>query len=600
MKACNQMPNVVSFRENVINDEDTALNTILFVDDKSCFLPAIAGACLVKKAPANIMATVASNNTVVPGQSLQLVLDQYGMEWPEKILLGGEVDWASVDLVVSFSGKNGMSPPALPGMPALISWHVELPENDQDDFAWKLTLEQIQALLENLLGLGYLEALAVARKNSELIMDSMYEGIIAHDLNRRIFFFNRAAERITGFSRQEIIGRDCHDIFHGGICKSMCSFKILDEGHQIPDDPYLLNIISKDGQAKQLRMNVVEIQDAINNPVGVVASFRDLTSEYEFASRHGDIDSFAGIIGRDSKMVSIYQTVKELANSKVPVFIYGESGTGKELVASAIHSEGKRKDKLFVPVNCGALPENLLEAELFGHVKGAFTGATRDKKGRFELADGGTIFLDEIGDITPSMQVKLLRVLQDGTFHKVGGEETVQVDVRLLSATNKDLQKEIAEGRFRKDLYYRICVAPIQLPPLRQRKNDVGLLARHFLDNIDDSEKSTHIILAQNTIDALMAYDWPGNVRELQNVIRFLMFRCNDEIARPEHLPENIVNFQTKVIKIGSGINRRQKLNKIKVQNALQQSGNNRVKAAKILGVGRATLYRFLAKYPDV
>jgi len=348
------------------------------------------------------------------------------------------------------------------------------------------------------------------------------------------------------------------------------------------------------------KMNVVEIQDTLSNPVGVVASFRDLTKEYELASGYSDIDSFAGIIGRDSKMVSIYQTIKELAASKVPVFIHGESGTGKELVAAAIHSEGIRKDKLFVPVNCGALPENLLEAELFGHVKGAFTGATRDKKGRFELADGGTIFLDEIGDITPAMQVKLLRVLQDGTFHKVGGEETIKVDVRLLSATNKDLQREIAVGRFRQDLYYRICVAPIKLPPLSQRRNDIGLLARYFLDNIEDSENNSDIILAQDTIDALMTYDWPGNVRELQNVIRYLMFRCNGDIARPEHLPENIVNYQTKAINAGVKSSRRLKLSKQQVQNALEQTGNNRVKAAKILGVGRATLYRFLSKHPDI
>jgi len=578
------------------------MTRILFIDDSSETLPALALACLNALSRQDIMgAACGINRRKNPDRDIvDTVLAEMGLSWPEVVPLTENIDFYAFDLVISFSKNKRKFYPSLPGLPPFIEWHLPEEKDTEGNISYQQIIHRIKELIDNLIDQGYLDAIAQIDRNSELLLDSMHEGIIAHDLRRKIFFFNKAAEKITGFSRQEIIGRDCHDVFSGGICKSNCSFKSLTAKHELPDSSYTLNIKGKDGLSRQLEMNVVEIRNGFNNPIGVMASFRDFTEEFEFASRLGEEDQFCGLVGRDPKMIAIYQAINELASSKVPVFIHGESGTGKELVAAAIHNLNKERKGLFVPVNCSAIPENLLESELFGHVKGAFTGAIRDKKGRFELADGGTLFLDEIGDISSGMQAKLLRVLQDGTFNKVGGEETVKVDVRLISATNKDLEGEIKAGRFRQDLYYRICIAPISLPPLRNRKNDIPLLARHFLNSIKDSEKKSNIVLSQDTIETLMNHDWPGNVRELQNAIRYLMFRCPDEVARPGHLPENIIRAQTKQFMPFRKNSSRQKLNKEIVREALRKTNNNRVKAAAILKVGRATLYRFLAKHKDL
>jgi len=303
--------------------------------------------------------------------------------------------------------------------------------------------------------------------------------------------------------------------------------------------------------------------------------------------------SFAGIVGRDAKMLELFDTIREVAEVNVPVLIQGESGTGKELVAAAIHNEGHNLDKPFVPVNCGALPEGVLESELFGHVKGAFTGAIRDRKGRFEMADGGTIFLDEIGELTGAMQVKLLRVLQDGTFQRVGGEETVKVDVRVISATNKDLAEEVAAGRFREDLFYRLCVVPVYLPPLRERRNDISLLADHLLKRALTEAAREGAVLSPETVDAMMDYDWPGNVRELENSLRYALVKCRDNLILPEHLPLNILNRDTPR-QPSAKRHRKHKLDTERVQRTLEETGGNKIEAARRLGVSRATLYRFL------
>ena len=251
--------------------------------------------------------------------------------------------------------------------------------------------------------------------------------------------------------------------------------------------------------------------------------------------------SFSGIVGRDDKILELFETIREVAESRVPVLIEGESGTGKELVASAIHNQGPRVDQQFVPVNCGALPDALLESELFGHVRGAFTGALRDKKGRFHLAYRGTIFLDEIGDLSPAMQVKLLRVLQEGTFEPVGSEKTIKADVRVISATNKNLKEEVAAGRFREDLFYRICVMPITLPPLRDRANDIPLLAEHFLEKAAQEGGREKTALSPEALSLLMDHEWPGNVRELQNTLQFALIKTRGPTIYPEHLPPGIL-----------------------------------------------------------
>jgi len=305
---------------------------------------------------------------------------------------------------------------------------------------------------------------------------------------------------------------------------------------------------------------------------------------------------FAGIVGRDAKMLELFDIVREVAEVNVPVLIQGASGTGKELVAAAIHGEGPLADKPFVAVNCGALPEGVLESELFGHVKGAFTGAVRDRKGRFELADGGTIFLDEIGELPGAMQVKLLRVLQEGTFQRVGGEENIKVDVRVISATNKNLAEEVAAGRFREDLYYRLCVVPVYLPPLRERRNDIPLLAEHLLKKAVTEIGREDVGLSSEAVDVMMDYDWPGNVRELENALRYALVKCRDNLILPEYLPLNILkaNMPTQLCPKKARKKRKHKLDMETVWQTLEETGGNKIEAAHRLGVSRATLYRFL------
>jgi len=329
----------------------------------------------------------------------------------------------------------------------------------------------------------------------------------------------------------------------------------------------------------------------------MVFSFVDITELTHLRHRLKTEQSFAGLIGRDKKMLELFDTIREVTEVNIPVLIQGDSGTGKELVAAAIHDEGPLADKPFVPVNCGALPEGVLESELFGHVKGAFTGAVRDRKGRFELADGGTIFLDEIGDIPSTMQVKLLRVLQEGTFQKVGGEENIKVNVRIISATNKNLAKEVAAGRFREDLFYRLCVVPIYLPPLRERRNDIPLLAEHLLKKATTETDRDDIVLSTEAIDVLMDYDWPGNVRELENALQYAKVKCRDNVLLPEHLPSNILKANMLTQLSPQKKERKKRKHKLDIETVWQtlaKTGGNKIEAAQRLGVSRATLYRFL------
>ena len=302
-------------------------------------------------------------------------------------------------------------------------------------------------------------------------------------------------------------------------------------------------------------------------------------------------DVFAGIVGNTPVMHQVFDSVREVAVVDVPVAILGESVVGKELVARAIHDHGPRAEKNFVTVNCCALPESLLESELFGHVKGAFTGSVKDRKGRFELADGGTIFLDEVADLAPSTQVKLLRVLQAGSFEPVGSDTTRTVDARVLSATNKDLEEEVRAGRFREDLFYRLCVVPVRLPPLRERTADIPLLVEHFLMRSSATAGGRKISVSDEVIDIFTSFAWPGNVRELQNVLQFAWIKCKGDVLELEHLPPN---FRLTGANAASKIRRRKGLTVETVSAALDETGGNKTEAAKVLGVSRATLYRFL------
>jgi sigma-54 dependent transcriptional regulator, acetoin dehydrogenase operon transcriptional activator AcoR len=432
-----------------------------------------------------------------------------------------------------------------------------------------------------------LESIIADKQNLERILDNLMEGVIAHDKERRIVVFNRAAESITGYSKGEVIGKDCHEVFGVPLCGKRCSF-CGEAPETLTHIEYPLNILTRKGEPRRIEMSVTGMVDENGCFVGVLAAFRDMTDFIGLKLRLGELTSFSGIIGRDHKILKVFEQIKDLANNDYAVHISGETGTGKELVAAAIHNESRRGGGPFVPVNCGALPEGLLESELFGHVKGAFSGAVRDKKGRFELAHGGTIFLDEVAELPKPMQVKLLRVLQDGTFQRVGGEQTVSVDVRIISATNRDLRREMEKQRFREDLYYRLNVVPIRLPSLRERRNDVPLLVAHFLEQAAKQGQSTGGV-SQEALSAMMEYHWPGNVRELQNAVHFSLVKSKGRTIRPEDLPIELRRDETVAVPGPA-----RKLDRDSVAAALKQSGGNKARAARLLGVGRATLYRFL------
>ena len=324
-----------------------------------------------------------------------------------------------------------------------------------------------------------------------------------------------------------------------------------------------------------------------------VVILEDVTELSALRKVLGGDRSFAGIVGSDRKMLEVYDVIREVADLNVPVLIQGESGTGKELVAAAIHSQGARAGRSFITVNCGALPDGLIESELFGHVKGAFTGAIRDKKGRFELANGGTLFLDEIGDISPVMQVKLLRGLQSGTFEPVGGERSVRVDVRVIAATHKDLAAEVRAGRFREDLFYRVCVVPIHIPALRERPNDIPLLTASILERATAVHGRPPARVSEAALDLLLDYGWPGNVRELQNVLQFALIKCKGQTIEPKHFPRSLLSPRRAGAQEPP---RRKGLSEAAVEEALRSAEGDKVAAAKLLGVSRATLYRHLPR----
>jgi len=503
-----------------------------------------------------------------------------------------ELGTQEFDVVVTLSREAAVACPVLPGNPARVDWDMADPHAVAGDEAESLrafqhTRDEIQRLVNDLFHRGYCAALTASKSCQNLILNNLAEGIIAHDMNRRIFFVNDAAERITGHRREDVVNQACHDVFDGGMCGGKCLF----DGDKKPQFKTLrreLSITTKEGEKRSIDMGLRQITDAAGEPCGVVACLLDRTREHYLARRAGEIEQFAGIVGRDAKMLEVFDLIHQLTDTNAPVLIHGESGTGKELVAAAIHNEGPRAKQMFVPVNCGALPEHLLESELFGHVKGSFTGAIRDKKGRFELADGGTIFLDEIGDVTPAMQVRLLRVLQEGRFERVGSETTLQVNVRVISATNKDLAEEIATGRFREDLYYRLDVVPIYLPPLRERRSDIPLLMTYILAMAVKEIGREGMSFSPAATDVMVDYDWPGNVRELQNWTQYALVKCRGDVIRPEHLPPGRGG-------VSRGGRRRRKLDLDSVREALARCEGNKVETARALGVSRATLYRFLS-----
>jgi len=450
--------------------------------------------------------------------------------------------------------------------------------------------------------------------NQEGFLKSLFEsipcGVLIIDGDRRVLAVNNILEQTFGISGAEVMDQRggealrCVNAFKNpkgcGFAEECITCKVRNtalealEGNQIHRKKSNLQLLV-DEKTRDLQLLISAAPFDHEGKRLAVIILEDITELNTLRQRLKTDQSFAGIIGHHAKMQELFETIRDVAEIDVSVFIQGESGTGKELVAAAIHNEGLRANKSFVPVNCGALPDGLLASELFGHVKGSFTGALRDKKGRFELANGGTLFPDEVIDFPKDMQAKLLRVLQEGTFERVGDEKTKSVDVRIISAANRDLKREVKRGNFREDLYYRINVVPIYIPPLRKRKNDIPLLIDHFFSRIVTDGRQDYPEISDDAVSLLMDYHWPGNVRELENAIQFAIVKCRGRMILPKDLPMELRDSKGPVYKRGSS----KKLDVNTVKDAFVKTGGNKAKAARLLGVGRATLYRFLADYPE-
>ncbi|MBI5682597.1 MAG: sigma 54-interacting transcriptional regulator [Deltaproteobacteria bacterium] len=375
--------------------------------------------------------------------------------------------------------------------------------------------------------------------NSDTILNSLADGVVVISSSRRILYINKAAKELFTIAGDENMeGRICREVIHHSNCSLCCLMTTaVNTGEEIHNKEVT---IGKGDKTVTLSVNAALLKDEAGKTIGAVEVFRDISLLKELKQELRDKYSFEGIIGKNYKMHEIYELLREVAPTKTTVLIEGESGTGKELIANAIHNASPRKDKSFIKVNCAALAEGVLESELFGHVKGAFTGAIADKPGRFEMANGGTIFLDEIGDITQHTQVKLLRVLQESTFERVGGTKTIKVDVRLITATNKNLKTLVEEGKFREDLYYRLKVMPVTLPPLRERKDDIPLLVSHFITRFNKDMGKNISGISPSAMEILMAYNYPGNIRELEHIIEHGFVRCSADTILPEHMPKDM------------------------------------------------------------
>ncbi|MBD3344202.1 MAG: PAS domain S-box protein [Chitinivibrionales bacterium] len=518
-----------------------------------------------------------------------------------------------IDIVILLCDDPGRECMVLPGCPAVIQWKIDdvftaNPGNNELREACRVVAAHIHQRVKNFFNDGYFSSLIHQRSSMNTMLDSLNEGVMAHDMDRKIFYFSRGAEKITGYSQLDVLGKDCHEVFSPRLCGEECSFCDGYDPSTVKNKEYSTVFLTIDGRRREFDVTVSPMKNDGDMPIGVVAALNDQTKLRTLEHQTGTVPGFRGIIGLDYKILAIFDLIQDLAQCDFPVVITGESGTGKELVARAIHAESPRRDKHFVPVNCGALPEGTLESELFGHVKGAFTGAIRDKKGRFELADGGTLFLDEVAELSQAMQVKLLRVLQEGTFEPVGSEKTLKVNVRIISATNRDIRQMVKKGEFREDLFYRLAVVPVEMPPLRDHRNDIPIMAHHFLKESAGKLGKSDYALSDDTLSVMMSYSWPGNVRQLQNAIQFSLIKCHTPIIDPEHLPPEInrsmefhVESSRNTDTQGSGkAGRKPKLSPPNVETVLKRVAGNKAKAARMLGVGRATLYNFLKDYPHL
>jgi PAS domain S-box-containing protein len=425
----------------------------------------------------------------------------------------------------------------------------------------------------------------------DVILDSIADGVFTVDGEWRITTFNKAAEKITGVPAAEAVGRRCCDVFRSSICEDDCALKeTLRTGRPIVNKT--VYIVDANGERIPISISTAILRDNEGNPIGGVETFRDLSTVEELRKELRKRYTFADIVGRSHEMQQLFDLIPQIASSDSTVLIEGASGTGKELFARAIHNLSPRRDSRFVAVNCGALPDTLLESELFGYKAGAFTDARRDKPGRFALADGGTILLDEVGDISPAMQTRLLRVLEEKTFEPLGAVEPVKVSLRVVAATNRDLRKMVRKGGFREDLYYRINVVRLLIPELQDRREDIPLLVDHFIAKFNRLQDKAIVGVSQDVMATLMEHDYPGNVRELENIIEHAFVLCRDGLIEIRHLPPHFLGVEHAQPAQGKRGLTLKALEAMHIVDAIRRHGGNRTKAAKELGINPSTLFR--------
>ena len=431
---------------------------------------------------------------------------------------------------------------------------------------------------------------------TRIILDSIADGVFTVDKDWKITSFNHAAEKITGIKKEEAIGRYCWEVFKASICEQRCSLRqTIESGQSIVNQPIF--IVNSKGERIPVSISTAILKDKKGKVIGGVETFRDLSVIEELRKELTNQHSFLDIISKNQEMRRLFEMLEIISESDTTILLEGESGTGKELFAKAIHSLSHRKKGPMITVNCGALPDTLLESELFGYKAGAFTDAKKDKLGRLALAENGTLFLDEIGDISQLLQVRLLRVLQDKVYEPLGATKSEKANVRIVSATNKNLERMVKKGMFRDDLYYRINVVKLVLPPLRNRKEDIPLLIEKFVDKYSKlSGKEIHG-LSPEAMSTLMAYNFPGNIRELENIIEYATVVCKNSLIRIKNLPENLLrasdsknNIITK--ETGEKVFSIETMEKDIILETLRKNNWNRKTTAVQMGIHPSTLWR--------
>ena len=438
------------------------------------------------------------------------------------------------------------------------------------------------------------------------IVDTMQAGLFTVDARGVFVAWNRGAERITGYSALDLIGQPC-TLLEGPNCKGFGSLaELLGQATELTSNvcEQQCKVMSRDGREIHIHGNVQIVMNAQGDVAGAVGCFMDITSLVQANEKIKVLEkqastgfAFEQLIGNSEAMRETFRQLKLAADSEVTVLLTGESGTGKELAARAIHAQSDRRDKPFLAINCSAIPEMLLESELFGHVEGAFTGANADKLGMFEAASGGTLFLDEIGEVSKAIQVKLLRVLQEREVRRVGDTKTRKVDVRVVTATNRDVKELVETDILREDFYYRIHVFEIRLPPLRERKEDIPLLVDHFIRQLCMKKGRAVNGIARDTLDVLMEFSWPGNVRQLRNAIEHASVTVAGDRITYHDLPIEIRQPTGPSTDTPSTLTETQLAERQQIVDALDQTRGNRTKAAELLGTSRVTLWKKITRY---